>query len=178
MQGEEHLSLKEVEQQLREELMLQTEEGERSRAVLNNYEWKLFCLETELDLCNKDRKQLKFMAEKHEIQQSKLEHALKEKRIEVFSWEEENRMLSSENRYLSTEVKSKADIIGRLQEEVATLKHDIQGHEEFKEMTYSLKEKEDEMSEIMLFLKEKIGELDQAKHRITQMEKELQDRKE
>jgi hypothetical protein len=37
MQGEEHLTLKEVEQQLREELLIQTEEGERSRAVLNNY---------------------------------------------------------------------------------------------------------------------------------------------
>lgn len=129
MQGEEQLTLKEIEQKLKDELNLQITEAERSKAILNNYEWKLFCLETELDLCNKDRKQLKFMAQKHEIQQSKLEHALKEKRIEIFSWEEENRMLSSENRYLSTENKSKGEIIDQLQAEISTLKHDIEEHE-------------------------------------------------
>jgi len=37
MQGEEHLSMKEVEQQLREELLMQADEAERNRAVLNNY---------------------------------------------------------------------------------------------------------------------------------------------
>ena len=37
MQGEEYLSMKVVEQQLREELLMQTDEAERNRAVLNNY---------------------------------------------------------------------------------------------------------------------------------------------
>jgi hypothetical protein len=53
MQSEEKMGLKEVEMQLRAELEIQCEELDRVRAVLNNYEWKLFCLETELDLCNK-----------------------------------------------------------------------------------------------------------------------------
>ena len=38
-------------------------------------------------------------------------------------------MLSSENRYLSTENKSKGEIIDQLQAEISTLKHDIEEHE-------------------------------------------------
>ena len=52
---------------------------------MNNYEWKLFCLETELDLCSKEKKQLKFVVEKQEIQLAKVEGALKEQRIAIFS---------------------------------------------------------------------------------------------
>jgi chromatin segregation and condensation protein Rec8/ScpA/Scc1 (kleisin family) len=53
------------------------------------------------------------------------------------------------------------------------LRREISEHDEFKEMSYSLKEKEEEMSEIMVFLKEKIHELDQTKHRATFLEREL-----
>ena len=95
MQSEEQLGMKEVEQGLRTQLETQSEELERVRAVLNNYEWKLFCLETQLDLYSKEKKQLKFVVEKQEVQLGKVEAALKDQRITLFSEEEENRLLSS-----------------------------------------------------------------------------------
>ena len=106
MQGEERLCMKEVEQRLKEELDVQGEELERVNAVLNNYEWKLFCLETELDLSNKERKQLKFTGEKQEAQISKMEAALKDQRVAMFRVEEENRLIITEKRYLATECKA------------------------------------------------------------------------
>ena len=57
--------------------------------------------------------------------------------------------------------------------EVRNLRFEVGQHQEFKELTYSLKEKEEEMNEIVGYLKEKINELDQTKHKATFLEKEL-----
>ena len=47
-------------------------ELEKMKNILNNYDWKLFCIETELDLSNKQKKQYKYLSEKHEIKISQL----------------------------------------------------------------------------------------------------------
>lgn len=41
-------------------------ELQKMKNILNNYDWKLFCLQTQLDLSNKEKKQLKYLNEKGE----------------------------------------------------------------------------------------------------------------
>ena len=64
MQNEENICLREKEAKLKEELEMQTTQLDKVREGLNTYDWKLFCLETELDLWAKECKQLKFSNEK------------------------------------------------------------------------------------------------------------------
>lgn len=61
------------------------EEKEKMKKTINNYEWKLFCLETELDLSNKEKKQYKYVNDKHELRIAELEGSLKQMTIKVYS---------------------------------------------------------------------------------------------
>lgn len=61
------------------------EEKEKMKKTINNYEWKLFCLETELDLSNKEKKQYKYVNDKHELRIGELENGLKQTTIKVYS---------------------------------------------------------------------------------------------
>ena len=58
------------------------------------------------------------MVEKQEVQINKLEGNLKEQRISIFSWEEENRILITENRYLAADSKNKQNKIEELENEI------------------------------------------------------------
>ena len=58
------------------------------------------------------------MVEKQEVQINKLEGNLKEQRISIFSWEEENRILITENRYLAADSKSNQNKIQELENEI------------------------------------------------------------
>ena len=58
------------------------------------------------------------MVEKQEVQINKLEGNLKEQRISIFSWEEENRILITENRYLAADSKNNQNKIQELENEI------------------------------------------------------------
>jgi hypothetical protein len=69
------------------------------KKTINNYEWKLFCLETELDLSNKEKKQYKYVNDKHESKIGELEATVKQMTIKIYSLEEEVKAIEEENRY-------------------------------------------------------------------------------
>lgn len=69
------------------------------KKTINNYEWKLFCLETELDLSNKEKKQYKYVCDKHEARLADFEATNKQNTIKIFSLQEEVRALEEENRF-------------------------------------------------------------------------------
>ena len=54
------------------DLMEMTEQAEKMKKIINNYDWKLFCLETELDLSNKEKKQYRYVNDKNEMRISEL----------------------------------------------------------------------------------------------------------
>lgn len=57
---------------------------------------------------------------------------------------------------------------------VSNLTDKLEENEEEKVLSYRLKEKEEELAEILLYLKQKIGELDQAKQRASALEKQVE----
>lgn len=53
------------------------------------------------------------------------------------------------------------------------LRQDLEELDQMKELEYRIKEKDEELNEIALYLKQKISELDQVKHRSALIDKKL-----
>jgi chromosome segregation ATPase len=147
------------------------EEKEKMKKIINNYDWKLFCLETELDLSNKEKKQYKFVNDKHENRMAEFEATVKQMTIKIYSLEEEVKAIEEENRFLEAETDHKQRKINDLTAQL----EEAQNGETVKEFEYRLREKDEELTEITSYLKEKMKEHHEIKLRSGQLEKSLQE---
>lgn len=157
---EDQLSLLAERDTLGAETQKLAHELHRTKDALNSYDWKLFCLETELDLCSKDRKQLALTNDSLELTLREMENKLNSQRIALFTHEEEHKLLTQQNRYLNGESQRKQNIIEDLLVQIDSLRQSQESH---KELEYRLREKDEELSVTTQYLKQKIGELDVTK---------------
>jgi chromosome segregation ATPase len=131
------------------------------RKIINNYDWKLFCIETEIELVRKEKNMLKEELLKKDYFIADCEVRITELSSRVCSLEEELRLICDENNFFEMQISQKQMKIDELQADVDAYK-DIH---DFKEMSYQMKEKEDELKEMAKFLREKINENHELKIR-------------
>lgn len=104
------------------DLMEMTEQAEKMKKIINNYDWKLFCLETELDLSNKEKKQYRYVNDKNEMRMGELESQLKHQTIKLYGLEEDLKLMAEENKKLQMEVIRKQMKVEELLDEIEDLK--------------------------------------------------------
>ena len=90
--------------------------------VINSHEWKVFCLETEIDLSKKEKNQFKSEWEKTELKLAEKEVHFKDQRVKMFAAEEEARLAEEEAKYLRSELGRKQTLNEDLAGQVAELK--------------------------------------------------------
>lgn len=146
------------------------QEKEKMKKIINNYDWKLFCLETELDLSNKEKKQYKYVNDKHETKLAQYEATIKQMTIKNYSLEEEVKAIEEENKFYEAELDYKQKQIDEL-----LVQKDTQETDALKQLQYRIQEKDEELKEITNYLKEKLNENHQIKLKCSQLEKNLHD---
>lgn len=92
---------------LSRQLSQRTSEGEEMKKIINNYDWKLFCLETELDLSNKEKKQYKYINDKNEMKMSEYEMQIKQLTLRVYNLEQDVKTIEDQNRYKQLQLNRK-----------------------------------------------------------------------
>lgn len=104
------------------DLVEMTEQAEKMKKIINNYDWKLFCLETELDLSNKEKKQYRYVNDKNEMRISELESQIKHQTIKVYGLEEDLKLMADENKKMQMEIIRKQMKVDELLDEIDELK--------------------------------------------------------
>ena len=133
--------------------------------VNNGHEWKVFCLETEMDLGKKEKNQFKGQWEKAELKLAERESQLKEQRITIFTAEEDIRIALDEIKMLKGEINRLETANSELSEQATTVKQYNQylEKEHNKDLEFLLKQKDEQISGFIDILKGKINESDEQK---------------
>lgn len=141
------------------------------KKTINNYEWKLFCLETQLDLSNKEKKQYKYVNDKSEQRLNEYENQIKDQIMKIYTMQQELKRSLDENKLLKMELCNKKVTIEALESQIESINEE-QNWEELKELKYRIKEKDEELQEITNYLKEKITECHEYKVKATVAERQ------
>lgn len=88
------------------------------KKTINNYEWKLFCLETELDLSNKEKKQYKYVNDKSEQRLNEYENQIKDQIMKIYTMQQELKRSLDENKLLKMELCNKKVTIEALESQI------------------------------------------------------------
>ena len=164
--------LQQIKQDMQDELACREREVEDLKNVNNGHEWKVFCLETEVDLGKKEKNQFKGEWEKAELRLAEREAQLKEQRIRLFASEEDVRLALEEVKQAKTEAGRVQALNADLSEQNGALKeyNEYLEKEHNKDLEFLLKEKDEQISGFIDILKGKINESDEHKLRSNKLQ--------